>query len=209
MSGQQATAVSVDHPEPLWTWKPDDGDESHDVRLGPVCESVCVAQAGSVLAALDPKTGRVLWQRFDIDADAGLFANERSGVFGDENLLVVFEADQKSYTLLETATPGRSCVRDSWPSDRTMSVGRDVSLAVVWSTRRGSTTDCGGVSGIRRRTGSNLICRRIRGCLPIIPTTGGWPASGRKGGWLSSTSPPVLCTLSSSSRRDRWHSSVR
>ncbi|MEW4527887.1 PQQ-binding-like beta-propeller repeat protein [Maioricimonas sp. JC845] len=104
MSGQQATAVSVDHPEPLWTWKPDDGDESHDVRLGPVCESVCVAQAGSVLAALDPKTGRVLWQRFDIDADAGLFANERSGVFGDENLLVVFEADQKSYTLLETAT---------------------------------------------------------------------------------------------------------
>ncbi|QDU36572.1 outer membrane biogenesis protein BamB [Maioricimonas rarisocia] len=104
MSGQQATAVSVDSPEPLWTWQPETDGETHDVRLGPVCESVCVAQSGSVLAALDPQTGRVLWQRFDVDADAGLFANERSGVFGDENLLVVFEADQKSYTLLETAT---------------------------------------------------------------------------------------------------------
>ncbi|MFG0332308.1 MAG: PQQ-binding-like beta-propeller repeat protein, partial [Maioricimonas sp. JB049] len=104
MSGQRATAVSIDSPEPLWTWQPDTGDEAQDVRLGPVCESVCVVQSGSVLAALNPRTGRVLWQRFDIDADAGLFANERSGVFGDENLLVVFEADQKSYTLLETAT---------------------------------------------------------------------------------------------------------
>ena len=64
----------------------------------------------------DPATGRIAWRR-ELEPHAGLLAESDTGLFGDHEALVVFGADQASYTVFETAT-GRELRRGKLPVDQ-------------------------------------------------------------------------------------------
>ena len=79
------------------------------LRPGPVGPDFCVFQASQYLIALDPATGRLLWERSDLEPDSGLFADQLVGLFGDERVLVVLERLETEhgttpYTVYRTAT---------------------------------------------------------------------------------------------------------
>jgi hypothetical protein len=88
----------------MWTVTPFAVDRSDRVRLGPSGPGYCIAQTADGICCLDPLTGSVRWQRRDVRADAGLFAHEEAGIFGDERQLVVLEADQRTCRVLTTDT---------------------------------------------------------------------------------------------------------
>jgi outer membrane protein assembly factor BamB len=86
------------------------------LRVGPVGPGYCVFQSRQHLVMTDPATGRIAWQR-ELEPHAGLLAESDTGLFGDHEALVVFGADQASYTVFETAT-GRELRRGKLPVDQ-------------------------------------------------------------------------------------------
>ena len=72
--------------------------------VGPAGATFALFQARSTMVAVDPGTGRLLWQRNDLPQSAGLRSNPYSGLFGDERVLTVFDADGYRYTTYLTAT---------------------------------------------------------------------------------------------------------
>ncbi len=86
------------------------------LRVGPVGPGYCVFQSRQHLVMVDPATGRIAWRR-ELEPHAGLLAESDTGLFGDHEALVVFGADQSSYTVFETAT-GRELRRGKLPVDQ-------------------------------------------------------------------------------------------
>lgn len=74
------------------------------IEPGPATPSVCVFQTRKHLFGIDPATGRVLWRRSDLDLASGIRVDREAGLFGDEQVLVMFHADQSSYTVFSTQT---------------------------------------------------------------------------------------------------------
>ena len=74
------------------------------IEPGPSTPSVCVFQTRKHLFGIEPSTGRVLWRRSDLDLASGVKVDREAGLFGDENVLVMFHADQSRYTLFSTQT---------------------------------------------------------------------------------------------------------
>ena len=74
------------------------------VRVGPVTPSHCIFQTRQALIAVDPASGKILWQRSDLLPTSGLTTDNSAGLIGDERVLVLFHADRKRYTIYETAT---------------------------------------------------------------------------------------------------------
>ncbi len=74
------------------------------IEPGPSTTSVCVFQTRKHLFGIEPSTGRVLWRRSDLDLASGVKVDREAGLFGDENVLVMFHADQSRYTLFSTQT---------------------------------------------------------------------------------------------------------
>ncbi|NQV25313.1 MAG: PQQ-binding-like beta-propeller repeat protein [Rhodopirellula sp.] len=74
------------------------------IEPGPATPSVCVFQTRKHLFGIEPASGRVLWRRSDLDLASGVHVDREAGLFGDEQVLVMFHADQKSYTLFSTQT---------------------------------------------------------------------------------------------------------
>ena len=74
------------------------------IEPGPATPSVCVFQTRKHLFGIDPATGRVLWRRSDLDLASGIRVDREAGLFGDEQVLVMFHADQSSYTVFATQT---------------------------------------------------------------------------------------------------------
>lgn len=74
------------------------------VRVGPVTPSHCIFQTRQALIAVDPASGKILWQRSDLLPTSGLTSDNSAGLIGDERVLVMFHADRKRYTVYETAT---------------------------------------------------------------------------------------------------------
>lgn len=87
-----------------WTVALPGADPAERVRLGPCSANFCIVQTTSGLVCLDPLTGAVRWQRRDVSADSGLYANEETGLFGDAERLVLVEGDQRSCRIFATAT---------------------------------------------------------------------------------------------------------
>lgn len=91
--------------EPFWTTRPQGFKHREDMLLvGPAGPTFAVFQARETLLAVDPGTGRLLWQRNDLPESAGLRSDPYSGLFGDERVLTVFDADAARYTTYRTAT---------------------------------------------------------------------------------------------------------
>ncbi len=74
------------------------------IEPGPATPSVCIFQTRKHLFGIEPATGRVLWRRSDLDLASGIRVDREAGLFGDEQVLVMFHADQSSYTVFETQT---------------------------------------------------------------------------------------------------------
>lgn len=73
-------------------------------RVGPYGPSFCAFQSRQHLIVVDPANGRTLWHRANLEAQVGLFAENEWGLFGDQEVLVLFNQDFASYTAYETAT---------------------------------------------------------------------------------------------------------
>ncbi|MBT6154576.1 MAG: PQQ-binding-like beta-propeller repeat protein [Planctomycetaceae bacterium] len=94
-----------DAKQPLWTTKPQGLASPQEVlRVGPAGPSFCSFQARRHLVVTDPGSGRILWQRTDLDPRGGLLNDPYAGLFGDDNVLVLFAADRSSYTVYKSAT---------------------------------------------------------------------------------------------------------
>ncbi len=107
--GGRVHAVSLLERRTLWELSPEEtSNPRRKMRIGPRGTSYCVIQQGSRLLVVHPVTGRLIWQRDHVAHDAGLNSNEMTGIIGDEEHLVVFEADQVSYTVYQTSSGTRT-----------------------------------------------------------------------------------------------------
>lgn len=74
-----------------------------DVRPGPVGPNFASFVARQYLAALEPRTGRILWERTDIDP-LGSQPEVLGAVYGDESALVMLASDRSSFIVFRTDT---------------------------------------------------------------------------------------------------------
>ncbi|MFP6762888.1 MAG: hypothetical protein VB858_04700, partial [Planctomycetaceae bacterium] len=74
------------------------------VEAGPATPGVCVFQTQKHLIGIHPGTGRVLWRKSDLDLKSGVYVDKEAGLFGDEKILIMFHADQQTWTKLSTQT---------------------------------------------------------------------------------------------------------
>jgi hypothetical protein len=94
-----------DRKTPAWSVTPPRlGADIDSMMVGPTGPTFCVFQAHRHLVVADPATGRVLWQRTDLDPHSGLDADVCRGIIGDDEVLVVFGFDRASYTAYVTRT---------------------------------------------------------------------------------------------------------
>jgi outer membrane protein assembly factor BamB len=97
--------TELDGERPFWTTALKNLPSSQDiVRAGPTGPTFAAFQARQYLAVLDPGTGRVLWDRSDLDPNSGIISDPYGGLFGDDEVLTVFANDRVSYTVYRTAT---------------------------------------------------------------------------------------------------------
>jgi outer membrane protein assembly factor BamB len=105
-AGMQSVSLLEHHDErPYWelNFPPlEHGQEL--IEPGPATPSVCVFQTRKHLFGIEPSSGRVLWRRSDLDLASGIKVDREAGLFGDEQILVMFHADQSSYTVFSTQT---------------------------------------------------------------------------------------------------------
>jgi PQQ-like domain len=89
----------------LWTTPLKGLETARDlVQIGPAGPRFCACQCRQHLAVLDPRDGRLRWQRDDLEPASGLTGDPRGGMIGDERVLVVFAGQGTSYTMYDTAT---------------------------------------------------------------------------------------------------------
>ncbi len=89
---------------PLWKHRFPRIPSDKLIEAGPATPSVCVFQTRKHLIGIHPGTGRVLWRKSDLEPDCGLYVEKEAGLFGDDEILILFHADQKSWTKLSTRT---------------------------------------------------------------------------------------------------------
>lgn len=91
--------------KPLWKTVPQKMDGLQDVmRVGPAGLTFASFQSRDHLVVVDPATGRLLWQRTDIEPGSGLISDSFRGLIGDDRVLLMFRSDRKSYTVYRTET---------------------------------------------------------------------------------------------------------
>lgn len=66
--------------------------------------SVFVFQTVKHLIGIEPRTGRVLWRRSDLDLESGVRVDNEAGLFGDDEALTLFHSDGETYSILSTQT---------------------------------------------------------------------------------------------------------
>jgi outer membrane protein assembly factor BamB len=94
-----------DRQKPMWTTSPPQIALDVDPALvGPSGPTFCVFQSHGNLFVVDPGTGKILWQRIDLDPQSGLGGDPIRGIFGDEHVLVVLAPDHLGYTTYRTST---------------------------------------------------------------------------------------------------------
>ena len=91
--------------QPLWTTTPHKFlQQKERMQVGPARPSFCTFQARRHLVVVEPGNGRILWQRTDLDPNSGMLSDPYAGLFGDEQVLVLFASDRETYTVYHTAT---------------------------------------------------------------------------------------------------------
>lgn len=105
-AGMQAVSLLEHHDQrPFWSLSFPPLEYGQElIEPGPATPSICVFQTRKHLFGIEPSTGRVLWRRSDLDLASGVKVDREAGLFGDEQVLVMFHADQSRYTLFSTQT---------------------------------------------------------------------------------------------------------
>ncbi|MFO0920041.1 MAG: PQQ-binding-like beta-propeller repeat protein, partial [Planctomycetaceae bacterium] len=89
--------------EPVWRRRPPEIAKLNATpSIGPGGPEFVVFQIRNHLIVCDPSDGAVLWQRSDLPADSGMYADPAAGISGDESCLTVFEQDRVKYTVYDT-----------------------------------------------------------------------------------------------------------
>ncbi len=105
LSGTELIGLSLLDQKVLWKLLPANPQlQGERIRLGPVRDGFCIVQTHDGLCRVDAATGNIQWQRRDLGPDAGLFASERFGLFGNDRHLIVFNKDLRHYKLLSMQT---------------------------------------------------------------------------------------------------------
>jgi outer membrane protein assembly factor BamB len=108
IGGEAAHGVSLLEGATRWTASPAAPAGPRDrFRVGPFGPTFCVLQTAHELRVVHPVSGDIRWQRFDLAPGVGLQSNEVIGIFGDDETLVVLDADQVGYTLYHTQSGRR------------------------------------------------------------------------------------------------------
>jgi len=66
--------------------------------------SVFVFQTVKHLIGIEPRSGRVLWRRSDLDLESGVRVDREAGLFGDDETLTLFHKDAETYSILSSQT---------------------------------------------------------------------------------------------------------
>lgn len=105
-AGMQTVSLLEHHDQrPFWSLSFPPLEYGQElIEPGPATPSVCVFQTRKHLFGIEPSSGRVLWRRSDLDLASGVKVDREAGLFGDEQVLVMFHADQSQYTLFSTQT---------------------------------------------------------------------------------------------------------
>ena len=104
-SAGAAHGVSLLENRIIWTTIPPGlNARAEIVRVGPAGPGFSIFQCRQHLFCVDPGTGRLQWQRNDLETNSGLSVDPFAGLFGDERILVLFATDRMHYTLYDTAT---------------------------------------------------------------------------------------------------------
>jgi outer membrane protein assembly factor BamB len=90
---------------PVWVFSFPPVRTTHEsLEPGPSTSSLSVFQTKRHLIAVDPRNGDVLWRRSNLNGDSGVFVEREAGLFGDDHVIVMFHADQQSYTRFDALT---------------------------------------------------------------------------------------------------------
>ena len=104
-SAGAAHGVSLLDRRVAWTTTPPGlTNQTELVRGGPAGPGFCTFQSRQHLFALDPRDGRLLWNRHDLEDSTGLIVDHAWGLFGDGQALVLFANDRTHYTVYDTRT---------------------------------------------------------------------------------------------------------
>lgn len=91
--------------QPLWTTSPAAPVYAEEtLRVGPAGPTFCTFQSRQQFIVADPKNGDILWQRNDLESNSGMLGSTSYGLFGDDEVLVMFASDKSSYTVYWTDT---------------------------------------------------------------------------------------------------------
>lgn len=97
--------LEIENEKPLWKSQLGKGAAyQHILRPGPAGPGFCTFQGQQQLLVVDPATGQSLWERSDIDHSSGLVSDPYAGLFGDADVLVMFNSDRSAYTVFRTET---------------------------------------------------------------------------------------------------------
>ena len=66
--------------------------------------SVFVFQTVKHLIGIEPRSGRVLWRRSNLDLESGVRVDREAGLFGDDETLTLFHKDAETYSILSSQT---------------------------------------------------------------------------------------------------------
>ncbi|MCA9115928.1 MAG: PQQ-like beta-propeller repeat protein [Planctomycetaceae bacterium] len=110
--------LSLDDGDPLWTVTTDERENIHEVmRVGPAGPGFCTFQRQRELIVLSPHNGELMWRRDDLEPHSGLLSDPYTGLYGDDQTLVVFGPDHETWTAYRTST-GEELQTGRLPIDR-------------------------------------------------------------------------------------------
>lgn len=91
--------------KPLWTTEFDDLNISQSLfYVGPSGPRVCIFQWANRLFALNPATGKVLWERKNIPSKSGYLSDSSKGLIGDQKAIVAFNINRTNYDVYSSIT---------------------------------------------------------------------------------------------------------
>ena len=144
--------LETDREKPLWNTEVPGKDVGVLPQIGPYSASFCAIQTRGELSVLEPRSGRIRWQRTHLSPEAGLHSHFNNGLLGDEQVLMLRDKDGESYVTFNTVT-GERIGRGTLPVDLRrqprafgrrlffVETGPDQSTARLWDALT-QTDDC-------------------------------------------------------------------
>lgn len=91
---------------PFWKhrFRPVETTNNDAIEPSVATPTVFVFQTVKHLIGIEPRSGRVLWRRSDLDLESGVRVDREAGLFGDSESLTLFHKDAETYSILSSLT---------------------------------------------------------------------------------------------------------